>query len=98
MIDDGTDTEHAIPGQWMAILEDGRIVGAFETLEEAGKHYMDNRSVSFRRTPDVVARERCVWGVCTREDQLDSTYGGDAGAATRRAEEIGGEMKLFVAE
>lgn len=96
MTDDDV-SDYASPSQWIAEANEDLIVGAFETSEEAARHYSANQSLLIRPVPGAVANGRFVWAVSTRADHIDSIHGGDAHAATRRCEEIGGKLILFAA-
>lgn len=95
---DGRGREYASPSQWIAEAGEDFIIGAFDTKKEAVDHYPPNVSVVIRPIPQAVARRRFVWAVSTLDDRVDSFHGGDASGATKRSDEIGGKLILFLAE
>lgn len=81
---------------WIVVTESDRIVGAFRDVADAVNCFSDDSAVAFRRVPSHVSQQRFVWGVVTEGNELDGVFGGDGESATRRAREIGGELKLFL--
>lgn len=87
---------HVLIGQWIARAENGEIVGAFDDRADGEQHYDIKDIVSLERVPEAVAARQFVWGVCTPDQELEGTYGGNAQAATARAEAIGGTLRMFL--
>ena len=90
--------KYALPSTWLVVKDDGTIVAAYRSLKRATTRFTGDTNVSLRRAPDYLADRNFVWSVVNPENQLDGQYGGNAEAATERASEIGGELRLFLAD
>ena len=90
-----TTRRYASAESWLAVDRTNRIVGAFETLEAASEQFGADKALDFVRAPEYLKRAHFVWGVVRPGNVLDKTFGGDIEKATRRALEVGGELKLF---
>jgi hypothetical protein len=97
------DRDRASPSAWLVVQPaqatgQERILGAFDTLEDASEAFGDDDSVSIKRAPHFLARRRFVWGVVGPDAELKAVLGGDARRATELAMDSGGELRLFLDE
>lgn len=81
---------------WL-VMRDELIVAAYSAIEDAATLASTDGSLSIKHAPEYIDSARFVWAVISPENQFDSAHGGDSLAATRRAQAIGGEIRLFKA-